>query len=109
MLRAIEGLGVLLLLSIFFAYLLAPAVAGVRRRVRTGGRHRRISRAAALFLLYLMLFVPAAFTLRSPATLSHTGFTKQRRARSIGCSAAPTRKRSTAPSPARRSCRRARG
>jgi predicted PurR-regulated permease PerM len=64
MLRIIEGLGVLLLLSIFFAYLLAPAVAGVRRRARTGGRHRRISRAAALFLLYLMLFVPAAFTLR---------------------------------------------
>src|SRR5262245_34160758 len=64
MLRTIEGLGVLLLLSIFFAYLLAPAVAGVRRRVRTGGRHRRISRAAALFLLYVMLFVPAALTLR---------------------------------------------
>jgi predicted PurR-regulated permease PerM len=64
MLRTIEGLGVLLLLSIFFAYLLAPAVAGVRRRVRTGGRHRRISRVAALFLLYMMLFVPTAFTLR---------------------------------------------
>ena len=64
MLRAIEGIGVLLLLSIFFAYLLAPAVAGVRRRVRTGGRNRPISRAAALALLYAVLFVPAAFAWR---------------------------------------------
>jgi len=64
MLRTIEGLGVLLLLSVFFAYLMAPAVAGVRRRVRTGGRQRRISRAAALFLLYIVLFVPVALTVR---------------------------------------------
>ena len=64
MLRAIEGIGVLLLLSIFFAYLLGPAVAGVRRRVRTGGRNRPISRAAALALLYAVLFVPAAFAWR---------------------------------------------
>ena len=64
MLRALEGIGVLLLLSIFFSYLLAPAVAGVRRRVRTRGRHRPISRAAALALLYLVLFAPVAFAWR---------------------------------------------
>jgi len=64
MLRAVEGVGVLLLLSVFFAYLLAPAVAGVRRRVRTGGRNRPISRAAALALLYAILLVPVALTLR---------------------------------------------
>ena len=64
MLRAVEGVGVLVLLSVFFAYLLAPAVAGVRRRVRTGGRNRPISRAAALALLYAILLVPVALTLR---------------------------------------------
>src|SRR4051794_21429821 len=64
MLRTIEGLGVLLLLSIFFAYLLAPAVAAVRRRVRTAGHYRRMSRAAALVLLYAVMFVPVALTLR---------------------------------------------
>jgi len=64
MLRAIEGIGVLLLLSVFFAYLLAPAAAGVRRRVRTRDRNRPISRAAALGLLYGVLLVPAALAWR---------------------------------------------
>jgi len=64
MLRTVEGIGVLLLLSIFFSYLLAPAVAGIRRRVRTRGRHRPISRATALALLYVVLFAPAAFAWR---------------------------------------------
>jgi predicted PurR-regulated permease PerM len=64
MLRAIEGIGVLLLLSVFFAYLLAPAVVGIRHRVRTRERHRPISRAAALGLLYAVLLVPAALAWR---------------------------------------------
>jgi predicted PurR-regulated permease PerM len=64
MLRAIEGIGVLLLLSVFFAYLLAPAAAGIRRRVRTRDRNRPISRAAALGLLYAVLLVPAALAWR---------------------------------------------
>jgi len=64
MLRAIEGIGVLLLLSVFFAYLLAPAAAGIRRRVRTRDRNRPISRAAALGLLYGVLLVPAALAWR---------------------------------------------
>jgi len=64
MLRAIEGVGVLLLLSVFFAYLLAPAVAGIRHRLRAGGRHRPVSRASALVVLYAVLFVPGALVWR---------------------------------------------
>ena len=45
MLRIVEGAGALLLLSVFFAYLMAPAVAGVRRRVRFGPRQRPVSDA----------------------------------------------------------------
>src|SRR6266849_2061068 len=62
--RAIEGGGVLLLLSVFFAYLLAPAVAGVRRRIRLGRRQRPISDATAIALLYIVVFVPAAIVWR---------------------------------------------
>ena len=50
--RAIEGATVLLLLSVFFAYLTAPAVASIRQRVRMGPRQRPISKTAALALLY---------------------------------------------------------
>jgi predicted PurR-regulated permease PerM len=64
MLRAIEGIGVLLLLSMFFAYLLAPAVAAVRSRVRLGRRHRPVSTAVALLILYSILFVPAMLAWR---------------------------------------------
>lgn len=65
MLRAIEGFGVLFLLSAFFAYVLAPAVAAVQRRVRWGRRQRPLSRAGALILLYLALFVPGALAWRA--------------------------------------------
>jgi predicted PurR-regulated permease PerM len=64
MLRAIEGTGVLLLLSFFFAYLLAPAVPPIRRRVRIGHRRRPISDAAAILLLYVVIFVPGALAWR---------------------------------------------
>jgi predicted PurR-regulated permease PerM len=60
MLRALEGSGVLLLLSMFFAHLLAPAVAAVQRRVRLGPRRRPVSRTIALIILYAILFLPAA-------------------------------------------------
>ena len=47
--RTIEGLLVLLLLSVFFAYLTAPAVAAIRQRLRVGPRqplpYRQIGRA----------------------------------------------------------------
>jgi predicted PurR-regulated permease PerM len=64
MLRAIEGVGVLFLLSAFFAYVLAPLVVELRRRVRTGARKRPLSRAAALAILYALLFIPATVAWR---------------------------------------------
>jgi predicted PurR-regulated permease PerM len=64
MLWAIQGGGVLLLLSVFFAYVLAPAVAGLRRRVRIGRRKRPLSRAVSLSLLYAVLFVPGTLAWR---------------------------------------------
>ena len=60
----IQGGSVLLLLSMFFAYLLAPAVAEVSRRVRVGRRGRPLSRPAAIILLYLILFIPGAVAWR---------------------------------------------
>src|SRR5262245_3238050 len=64
MLRVVEGLGVLFLLSLFFAYLLAPAVAAIRGNVRVGRRQRPISRATALLILYAILTVPVALVWR---------------------------------------------
>src|SRR5436190_2424238 len=64
MLHVIEGAGVLLLLSVFFAYVLAPALPPIRRRVRVGRRRRPISDAAAIILIYFVLFVPGAFLWR---------------------------------------------
>ena len=63
-LHVIEGAGVLLLLSVFFAYVLAPALPPIRRRVRVGRRRRPISDAAAIILIYFVLFVPGAFLWR---------------------------------------------
>jgi len=57
MLRAIQGGGVLLLLSVFFAYMLAPVDAGLRSRVRIGRRKRPLPHAVSLTLLYTVLFV----------------------------------------------------
>lgn len=65
MLRAIEGIGVLVLLSAFFAYVLAPIVAVVQRRVRIGRRQRPLSRGAALILIYVAAFVPAGLAWRA--------------------------------------------
>lgn len=67
MLRLIEGAGVLLLLSVFFAYVLAPAVPPVRRVVRVGRRQRPISDAAAILLLYAVIFVPGVLLWRKSA------------------------------------------
>jgi predicted PurR-regulated permease PerM len=61
MLRGILGGAVLVLVSVYFAYLLAPLVIRVRRRVRVGGRRRPISAASAIFLIYVVVFMPAAF------------------------------------------------
>ncbi len=67
MLRGALGGAVLVLLSIFFAYLLAPAVVAVRRRVRVGRRRRPISDATAILLLYVVLFTPAVILWRVSA------------------------------------------
>lgn len=67
MLNAFEGAGVLLLLSVFFAYMLAPVVAALRRRVRTGPRQRPLSGAVAIACVYAVLFVPGALVWRASA------------------------------------------
>ena len=67
MLRAIEGAGILLLLSFFFAYILAPLIPTVRRRIRIGRRNRPISDAAAILLIYAIALTPAVFTWRRVA------------------------------------------
>ena len=54
----IKGGSVLLLLSMFFAYLLAPAVDTVSRFVRPGRRGRPLSRGASLALIYIVLSLP---------------------------------------------------
>ena len=67
MLHTLEGGGVLLLLSAFFAYVLAPAVAALRRRVRIGPRQRPLSHATALLILYVLIFVPGTLIFRGSA------------------------------------------
>lgn len=64
MLRKIEGAAVLLLLSVFFAYVLAPLVQAVQRRVRWRRRNRPISRGTALIIIYVALFVPGSMLWR---------------------------------------------
>ena len=65
MLGAIQGGAVLLLLSVFLAHVLAPAVAALRRRVLIGRRQRPMSRPVAILLLYLVIFVPGALAWRA--------------------------------------------
>jgi predicted PurR-regulated permease PerM len=64
MVGVLEGSAVLLLLSVFFAHMLAPVVAAIRRRVRIGPRQRPISRPVAIVLIYLAVFVPGALVWR---------------------------------------------
>jgi predicted PurR-regulated permease PerM len=54
----IQGGSVLLLLSMFLSYLLAPAVDIVSRTVRVGRRGRPLARPGALVLIYAVLAVP---------------------------------------------------
>jgi predicted PurR-regulated permease PerM len=64
MLWAFQGVAVLLLLSVFFAYMLAPVVAGLGCRIRIGPRKRPVSRAVILSVLYALLFVPGMLAWR---------------------------------------------
>jgi predicted PurR-regulated permease PerM len=50
----------LLVLSIFFAYLLAPLVDLVQRPVRIGGKERSMPRALAIAVVYIALFFAVA-------------------------------------------------
>jgi predicted PurR-regulated permease PerM len=52
------------LLSMFFAYLLAPAVDFVCRRLRLGHRGRPLSRGASLALIYVVLSLPIGLAWR---------------------------------------------
>ena len=67
MVNAFEGAGVLLLLSVFFAYMPEPVAAAVRNRVRRGPRQRRLSVAVAIACVYAVLFVPGALAWRASA------------------------------------------
>ena len=64
MARILQAACILALLSVFFAYLLAPVVDAVRRRIRIDPRGRPMSRTAAILLLYVLLFVPGALVWR---------------------------------------------
>ena len=61
----LQGGAVLVLLSVFFAHVLAPAVAALRRRILIGPRQRPISRPMAIVILYLAVFVPVGVAWRS--------------------------------------------
>ena len=67
MLRVIEGACILLLLAIFFAYVVAPVVNGVSRRVRLGRRLRPLSRPLAILLVYSVLLASGAVAWRVAA------------------------------------------
>lgn len=60
MLRVIEAGCILLLLAMFFAYVVAPAVDAVSRRVRLGRRRRPLTRPSAIVLVYIVLFASGA-------------------------------------------------
>jgi predicted PurR-regulated permease PerM len=62
--RILQAACILALLAMFFAYLLAPVVDAVRRRIRIDPRGRPLSRAAAILLLYFLLFAPGALAWR---------------------------------------------
>lgn len=54
-LHRLEGLVLLLILAVFFAYLIAPLVEFAERPVRIVGTERRLSRPLAIGLIYLVI------------------------------------------------------
>jgi predicted PurR-regulated permease PerM len=72
MVRVFEGAAVLLLLSFFLAYIIAPALPPIRRLIRVGERRRPISDGAAILVLYTALLLPGLLLWRSSApTVKH--------------------------------------
>jgi predicted PurR-regulated permease PerM len=59
-LQVLEAGCILLLLAMFFAYVVAPAIDAVSLRVRLGRRRRPLSRPAAILLVYVALFACGA-------------------------------------------------
>ena len=57
----------LLLLSVFLAYMLAPALPPIRRRLRIGRRRRPVSDATAILLIYAAILVPGGLASRKAA------------------------------------------
>lgn len=60
-LYTLESVLLLLVLSIFFAYLIAPLVELVRRPVRLRGRERSMPRPVAIGVVYLIIFGSVGF------------------------------------------------
>jgi predicted PurR-regulated permease PerM len=61
--QALESVILLVVLSIFFAYLIAPLVEVVRRPFNVGGRERIVPRALAIGAVYLAIFGSIGVTL----------------------------------------------
>ncbi|HEX8097982.1 MAG TPA: AI-2E family transporter [Pyrinomonadaceae bacterium] len=59
----LQGVILLLVLSIFFAYLIAPLVEFVRRPFRVAGRERTVPRALAIGVVYLGIFGTIGLTI----------------------------------------------
>ena len=62
MLYALEGVILLLILAIFFAYLIAPLVEFMQRPFKLGGRERVIPRGVAIGIVYLIIFAAVGIT-----------------------------------------------
>jgi predicted PurR-regulated permease PerM len=56
LLHALKGVLVLVVLAIFFAYILSPLVAFVQRLFKMKGSERNVPRAAAIGIVYLVIF-----------------------------------------------------
>ena len=67
-LYALTGVVLLVVLSVFFAYLIAPLVEMVRRPFKVRGREREMPRVAAIAIVYIALFGSTflAFQILSP-------------------------------------------
>ncbi|MGH9942138.1 MAG: AI-2E family transporter [Pyrinomonadaceae bacterium] len=59
----LKGVILLVVLSVFFAYLIAPLVEMVHRPLRLGGRERDVPRAAAIGVVYVLIFGSLGVTL----------------------------------------------
>ncbi|PYR52737.1 MAG: hypothetical protein DMF89_02110, partial [Acidobacteria bacterium] len=73
--RIVQGASVLLLLSIFFAYVLVPIVDAARRRARFGRRRRPASRGAVTLTLCVVICASAFLVWKAAAAPIRHGIT----------------------------------